>query len=633
MTIRRCFCLAVAVVVLSGCAITHQTYVKDGKEYGVITGAFRGRWYNYYERALSYMEGKYYADAIADLRDAVRLRDKDQRRARTYGLHFIDYFPNRELGISLLQTGDIEGADGALQASLSHVDSGRAEFYLNATRREALRAKGVSDTSPPTFEFPGLNNSIRRQADFRLTGTIKDPSLVAAANLNGKVLLLPVAVDSHAVDIEMELAPGPNEIVLKAWDLFDNSAEMRATVFVDPEPPVISVGNLQEQAGIPILSGTVDDATSVRSLRANGEPQPVIGNDRKHMQFQIGAEAETLVIEAEDGAGNVAKITVILSELRERLASTDASPPTIQVSEVPATVYAEEVFLDGSVWDRGRVKSFTVAGKEIGTADKSTLYFRTVIPLKVGKNKILLEALDDDGQKSDKVLEIERRIPPLESIENRLSIAMAPFLPDGEIREATEAVEQNLENALVEQRRFHVLDRSRIAALVTEWQLVVTDLARDGPDLMELGAAVKSDVTMLGWIKEREASIEVYGRLVDTETGDILVEKDVFHEKKSLRNIRDLLAGLGLKFRAALPILEGIVSDATSLEELLITMENAQLLPNGARLLFVKIPDEEAWTQTREIVGEARVHNSDSNMARAALISGQVASDLAVITK
>ena len=82
-------------------------FVKDGKQYGIVkSGTFRHRWWNYFERGLSYADGGFYPDAIADFKEAVRQREKDQRRARTYGMHFIDYFPHRELGIVYYFSGN-----------------------------------------------------------------------------------------------------------------------------------------------------------------------------------------------------------------------------------------------------------------------------------------------------------------------------------------------------------------------------------------------------------------------------------------------------------------------------------------------------------------------------------------------
>jgi hypothetical protein len=60
---------------------------------------WRARWWNYYKRGTSYAAGEFWTEAIADLQQAIAQRSVDQRQARTYGLHFIDYFPHRELGI------------------------------------------------------------------------------------------------------------------------------------------------------------------------------------------------------------------------------------------------------------------------------------------------------------------------------------------------------------------------------------------------------------------------------------------------------------------------------------------------------------------------------------------------------
>ena len=59
------------------------------------SGTFRGRWYNYYDRGLAYSATGDWDNALHDLKKAAAKRDRDQRMARTYGMHFIDYFPHR----------------------------------------------------------------------------------------------------------------------------------------------------------------------------------------------------------------------------------------------------------------------------------------------------------------------------------------------------------------------------------------------------------------------------------------------------------------------------------------------------------------------------------------------------------
>jgi len=100
------FSLCLIYCVIISCAVEKgKIYEKDGKIYGRHKGLFKSKWYNYYLRGLSYCEGEFWEDAAADFIKATQKRDKDQRRARTYGVHFINYFPNRELGIANFNLG------------------------------------------------------------------------------------------------------------------------------------------------------------------------------------------------------------------------------------------------------------------------------------------------------------------------------------------------------------------------------------------------------------------------------------------------------------------------------------------------------------------------------------------------
>ena len=51
------------------------------------------------------LKGRYFDQAAGDLNAALEQRGRDQRMARTYGMHFVDYFPHRELGIIYFEPG------------------------------------------------------------------------------------------------------------------------------------------------------------------------------------------------------------------------------------------------------------------------------------------------------------------------------------------------------------------------------------------------------------------------------------------------------------------------------------------------------------------------------------------------
>jgi len=112
---------------------------KNGRLYGVLdAGLFPYKWWDYYKRALSFAEGGFWNEAELDMKEAVRQRGKDQRRARTYAHNFIDYFPHRELGIIYYSQGRFHEAVDELTASLSTAASPRTEIYLGLAKK-ALR--------------------------------------------------------------------------------------------------------------------------------------------------------------------------------------------------------------------------------------------------------------------------------------------------------------------------------------------------------------------------------------------------------------------------------------------------------------------------------------------------------------
>src|SRR4030065_430016 len=103
--------ISVMLMLLSiGCASTTpvatdswREYFKTGRSKEEITKEFnlyRGKWWNHYTRGRWYAEGGFYEEAIADYKKAIEIRSKDSRAARSYGLHFWDYFARRELGIA-----------------------------------------------------------------------------------------------------------------------------------------------------------------------------------------------------------------------------------------------------------------------------------------------------------------------------------------------------------------------------------------------------------------------------------------------------------------------------------------------------------------------------------------------------
>jgi len=169
--------LSVAGYILAGCAVEKgKIYEKDGKFYGKTAGLFKAKWDDYYLRGLSYGEGRFWEDASADFLVAIQKRSEDQRRARTYGMHFIDYFPHRELGIAYFHLGKYEEAIQALETSLASVETARTKPGLIPFHR------------PSPYNFPLLyieQTFFQSPSRERLAMTSSSPILFSMENHRG----------------------------------------------------------------------------------------------------------------------------------------------------------------------------------------------------------------------------------------------------------------------------------------------------------------------------------------------------------------------------------------------------------------------------------------------------------------
>jgi len=149
-------------------------YIKEGKVYGVTRGLFRERWWNFYERGCSFASGEFWNEAISDFREALNQRNKDGYRARTYGMHFVDYFPHRELGIAYYHTGQYSEAVEELTASLSQVETAKAKYFLNKVRGEVLKKTEGDKKSPLITNLSLSDGETTNLFNVELNGVVED---------------------------------------------------------------------------------------------------------------------------------------------------------------------------------------------------------------------------------------------------------------------------------------------------------------------------------------------------------------------------------------------------------------------------------------------------------------------------
>ena len=94
-------------------------------------GISGGKWYNYYKDGIKLMEAGQWSQAIEKFNAAIEVKSKDVKRIKTYGMHFIKYFPHREKGICFYNLGQTANARRELSISLKQEYSSLAQEYLS----------------------------------------------------------------------------------------------------------------------------------------------------------------------------------------------------------------------------------------------------------------------------------------------------------------------------------------------------------------------------------------------------------------------------------------------------------------------------------------------------------------------
>lgn len=583
-------------------------YFKDGRQYGVVKGLFRERWWNFYERGISFSGGGFWEEAASDFREAVRQRDKDQRRARTYGMHFTDYFPHRDLGAAYYHLGRHEDALKELESSLSTVDTGKAKFYLNKVRKALIEASGA-DTAPPSINVVSVaGGEVTNSFKLKLEGEVADDTYAEKIAINDDPMFIELSAKKIPFSKEIKLKKGLNEIKIKTTDLLGKVTEKTVKVFGDFEGPLLNIGNYVDGQEVArnkiVLSGALADATGITTLKIN--EQVLAYNKERELEFTFTVElnegTNIIALAATDVAGNttIGELNLIyvpaLAKQKHspayaynkgkpiRLALhgsgiLDTGQHRLFAATRPQqigsfrlnlkdltdnqTVYYDTMYIDGSVTGISEISSVKINGSPLLVIPGRTIYFNQLIELQEGENKLTVEVQDKKGNKVSKTVIIVREVPKVHQVGSRISLAIMPFATKGQISSVSSIIYDNLVSAFFDQDRFNIVSRGEeLETVLRELKLSQTDLV-DKKKAVQVGRLVAAEAILMGTIRETKDSIEIYARLVNTETSTLWEAKDVYAQDKALSQIQYVTNGLALKFKHSFPLLEGLVIKIT----------------------------------------------------------------------
>lgn len=668
------------LLTLGGCSAQTPTYQKDGKAYGVTSGLFRDRWWNYYERGVSFAEGRFYEEAIQDFQTAVQKRPHDQWRGRTYGMHFIDYFPHRELGVTYYRLMRHQEAVQELEESLRTAESAKSKYYLNKSRQAILEKTG-QDKNPPVIELKHpAERTVTNSFSIVVAGEISDDTFVAAMKINDHPTLLELSSKKVPLEQDVSLKPGTNRIKVWASDLTGKTTERTVNVEVDRQGPMIVLEDARTGDRNVQLSGYLSDTTGIRTFKINDREIPITGrNERttahrwpREMEFrehlQLPGETKSIVLEATDIAGNVTighlptdprhshstdssghpnlqglplfaladlgngpDSWEMFALLGEGLGSMlDKDPPVIQLKGLTEsqTVYSDSLYIEGHVRDENKLQSLVMNGESILKRKGKDVFFNHLTRLKQGVNTFIFEAVDSLGNRELKAVTVTREIPKIRQVGSRMSISILPFERRGERSTAGDAIYDSLMTAFVNQERFRIVEREKIEDVLTELKLSQTELVDPGT-ASRIGGIVVADAILIGTVYETEDAIEVLTRLVDTETSEILDAEDVFNEDKSLTSVNDLMQGLAFKHKQRFPLLEGVILKKEG-KALLIDLGEKKKIRRNMGVIIFQVGEEIYHPGTGRVLGseprelgEAKVNHVYEEFSRALLRKGK----------
>jgi TolB-like protein len=277
--------------------------------------------------------------------------------------------------------------------------------------------------------------------------------------------------------------------------------------------------------------------------------------------------------------------------------------PTIRFKDLDDSqkAYFDTIYLEGNIQGAHPITKLTLNGESLLKREGTNLFFGIFWKLQPGDNELVFLAEDDQGRSTERRIHIEYLVPRVLTLESRLRVFVIPFQPVRCETTLGEYVSQHLIFSLVEQERFYVVNREALDRTLLEQHLGETGLV-DPRTAVKVGRIAKAEEALVGTVYEGRKSVEIFAQMIDTETSEILLEKDVFHEDKSPERLRNMTEGLALKFKHAMPLIQGNILKLEG-SQLYADIGTEERIRKGARLVVFREKAELVDPETGRTMG------------------------------
>jgi len=582
------------MLLVTACAVPHPgpICIKNQKNYGVIDGAFRSRWWNYYERGKSYLEGGCLNEAMSDFRKAIQQEHTDKRMIRTYGMHFIDYFPHRELGFAYYLQGDHDDALNEFKLSISQESSAKALYYLDQIRKKQMQNKNLKINQPSLTLIKNEITPWTRNENVTIEGTATDDQYICQILINGEFFDISGSKQNINFKKNILLPQGVHHIPVNAKNLLGGTVTKYYTIGVDYQSPIIElVSFTQLNQNTFQIEGILTDISGTKTLMIDNNEISLSGekNQRFCIRHIVDQEnQENLLLQAVDKAGNESKALINIKETiqtfeKQMLASREDSflcafnskHINLTLSEWKQTnvVYTDKIYLEGYISSSSALETFMINQRHIDMNQGKFVYFSIPLKLTEEKNNIQLTIKNKNRQTLIRKLSFTRMIPEVSQLKSRLHVAMNQLKATEDAIEARDIFQHKLLNLFVQKGRFYVIPK-----FSNQFDPELNPIQED--DEMKV-----SHCTLTGNFVESVYGVEVAVRVIDNETTSVLTVKDAYSETKSNDSVTRMANSLSVRIHNEFPIMNGHIKKIEN-NVIQISLGKHQLKSQNRMIIF-----------------------------------------------
>jgi hypothetical protein len=607
-----------------GCAVPYKAKVKDGVVYCKTRGVFKSKWYNYFERALSCIEGEFYQDALEDLDIAIKQRSDDQRMARMFAMHFIDYFPHREKGLVHFLLEDYHTAEKELKISIENEPSAKVYYYLDEIRKIAIHEKKYSHCQPPEIHVGKLPNEhtneiLTNSFPFMLTGVVQDQCYISTLTIASQPYLINKSNQHIHFDKAFEFSDGKHHIEIVAQSLSGLTSQLKLNILVDTAGPTISIISFHPISGI---HGYLHDNSFLKSLTINDQqidfprkkttefmvPYPEIKIPVQITACDILGNKTTLVLHQHDiqklMAPLMANNTANISDHAIVCAGNRAgTKPLILIDQLMEnnTAYVQTLHIRGKAESKSPIKTLTVNQHPISLTSGNMIVFDYPFKLGEGNNRICVRAKDQAGNMSEKIIHIDKHIPNPLQLNERYRILVhdfssmyhfeAPGFFDRIYSKIFKQKNKITGNNVRKHFIAHAHDRKRFQIVDADWFSA-------------------SDASLFGKLRISRSGIEIAVRLIDNRTSEVLankgIVKDVYCPVRESHRVVSIIKDLYETIHKEFPLIRGTIT-GTHNKTFLISSESKTTTMNWPLVIYVEHQPHHFLGSQGEIVGQGRL--------------------------